>query len=156
MPDDAAKTWARTREYRVVKGAHGRPDPETGANQVYGPGSTMRLTEEEAARLGDRVVAVEGGAVAPSSQTTMATAASNTLVGAGEGARVGAGTGEGEGTGSTDQYDPAPEHWQSVKAHVAGLDDAAEVQRIRDAEAEGKGRQSVLDAADERLKELGA
>lgn len=183
-----------TRQYRVLRGSHGRV--ENGENTIYRVGDVIELTETEAADLGDRVRPAEGptdtaapGQYEPglATATVGATASEQSGPGPTEGEERGldesaveavraeggsvnqdmgveggqAESAEGAESDSADAdsaasttYDPTDEHWASVRSHIDQSNSIREVERIQRIETEGKARASVLEAAEQRLKEL--
>ena len=65
---------------------------------------------------------------------------------------------EVSGAASTDasELGPLDQSVVKLKGHLEGMDDATELQKLRDQEVAGKSRQSALDAIDDRLKALEA
>lgn len=52
------------------------------------------------------------------------------------------------------EHDQDSMHWTQVVKRIEDLTDAREVDEILDAERTGRGRRSVIEAAEQRLKDL--
>lgn len=198
--DAPASATGETRLYRLTRGTHGKHEPE--GFRIYSAASpetaTLRLTETEAAAMGDRVTLVDEGVEPTAGQYTEGVSVTRVeadtdpgdevltgpptspgtapaveaqkeaikeVQGDTSGVTTTAKVAEGETptTATTSKTATATEGdgyglegmtWSEAKDVVMALETTAEVQAAKKEEQAGKGRTSVLDAADARLKQL--
>lgn len=157
LKDDSS---TETETYTLLKGTHSRM--EDGANVRYSKGDQIELTDKEAQALGARVqkgssqVVGQPGQYAPSVATTEVEADTD------PGEEVLTGPPEGVDTLENTEVEDVND-WSflgelsapnAIKA-INDLQTVGEVEAAREAEEGGKNRKSVLEAADNRIGELG-
>lgn len=141
--------------YIVKEGAHWKAAPAGSVDEkgsplrmkCYRKGDTIRLTREAAESLGDHYLTWVPDVSAPSSVSASVVAP--------PASQPPAPAPEATPEPAQEALDLSDTPWQTVKARVAEMESADEVQAVLDAEEAGKKpRQSILEACRVRLEEL--
>lgn len=143
-----------TEDYTLSYGTYTRYEGPDKERKLYRRGDTISLTADEAKSLGVRAQRVaQPGQYNP----TIGTDAVEADTEPGEEVKTGAPEGVGTAPGASNANDwsfLAGQPWQDAVTTIQALESKSDVEAARAAEASGKNRKSVIEAADSMLESM--